>query len=78
MAVEHLDRVLISPLEASEGFTAQHHDFPEIRTQAESPSAAAQALEFQLQRALDTALTPWRRETVENAIADVKAFMAHS
>lgn len=51
-----------------------HHDFPEIRSHGESPSEAAGHLANQLTRALDTALTPWRRETIQQAITDVQSF----
>jgi hypothetical protein len=51
-----------------------HQDFPEIRAQGESPIDAATHLAHHLTRALDSALTQWRRETIEQAIADVEAF----
>jgi hypothetical protein len=52
-----------------------HQDFPEIRADGESPRDAATHLGNQLRRALDTALTIWRRQTIEAAIADVEAFL---
>jgi hypothetical protein len=70
------DRVIVS-IGAAAGATQVHHrDFPEIRAQGASPADAANQLVNQLTRALDTALTKWRRETIENAIADVRAFAA--
>jgi hypothetical protein len=56
--------------------TAQvhHRDFPEIRADGETPEVAAGHLANQLARALDSALTTWRRETIEKAIVEVKAF----
>ena len=51
-----------------------HRDFPEIRAEGETPAIAATHLGHQLVRALDTALTPWRRETIQKAIDEVKAF----
>lgn len=51
-----------------------HHDFPEIRAHGESPAAAAGHLSNQLTRALDSALTTWRRETIQRAIDDVQTF----
>ena len=53
-----------------------HRDFPEIRAEGETPAVAATHLVNQLTRALDSALTAWRRETIEHAIADVQAFVA--
>jgi len=63
----------------SEGPTAgtsqiHHQDFPEIRADGETPTIAAAHLANQLTRALDSALTNWRRESIQLAIADVEAF----
>lgn len=62
-----------------EGSTAgtvqvHHQDFPEIRAHGETPAAAAAHLANQLARALDTALTTWRRETIQKAIHEVESF----
>ena len=51
-----------------------HQDFPEIRSHGETPAAAASHLANQLTRALDSALTAWRRDTIQRAIADVQTF----
>lgn len=60
---------------ASPGSTEAHHrDFPEIRSEGHSPKDAAAHLARQLSRALDTALTKWRREAIEQAIKDVETF----
>jgi hypothetical protein len=69
-----ISRVIIST-----GFTAgatqvHHRDFPEIRASGESAAIAAGYLRHQLERALDSALTTWRRQVIEQAIADVQAF----
>jgi hypothetical protein len=57
------------------GDTKVHHrDFPEIRACGRTPAEAAERLAQELTRALDSALTAWRRETIEKAIADAKAF----
>jgi hypothetical protein len=56
--------------------TVHHRDFPEIRAEGESPPVAATHLVNQLTRALDSALTQWRRATLEQAIADIEAFVA--
>jgi hypothetical protein len=55
---------------------AYHHDFPEIRADGESPKDASMHLANHLSRALDSALTEWRRQTLLQAIADVQAFSA--
>lgn len=61
---------------ATPGATRVHHqDFPEIRAEGETPQVAASHLVNQLTRALDSALTQWRRETIQHAIAEVQAFV---
>jgi hypothetical protein len=70
------DATLVIVTEGATAGTAQvhHRDFPEVRTDGESPAVAATHLVHQLTRALDSALTQWRREAIQKAIADVKAF----
>ncbi len=69
------DRVIVSVGGAAGGGTQVHHrDFPEIRAEGVSPADAAVQLVNQLTRALDSALTKWRRDAVQQAIADVQAF----
>jgi hypothetical protein len=65
----------------STGFTpgaaqVHHRDFPEIRATGEDPPTAGRNLGNQLTKALDSALTAWRRESIQKAIADVEAFVA--
>jgi len=43
----------------------KHHDFPEVRVEGPSPSAAASHLTNQLIRVRDSASTAWRRESVQ-------------
>ena len=67
-------RIVVSSGATAGGSQVYHRDFPEIRAEGSTPAEAAVQLENQLTRALDSALTNWRREAVQNAIADVKAF----
>ncbi len=69
-------RVIVSLDETSGGVQVHHRDFPEIRASGQSPADAATQLVNQLTRALDSALTNWRRESMQHAIADVQAFAA--
>lgn len=73
MADEPTQRVLISDDPAVGGVQAHHRDFPEIRARGRSAADALEQLQHQLTRALDTALTDWRRSTIEAALAEVKA-----
>ncbi len=68
-----------TPVVVTTGATASacavyHRDLPEIRAEGENPAAAAAHLSNALSRALDSALTDWRRGTLDKAIAEVKAF----
>lgn len=71
------------PVIVSVGATAgtirvHHRDFPEIRSEGENASMAASHLVNQLVKTMDTALTNWRRETIQHAIDDVRAFAEHA
>jgi hypothetical protein len=71
-------RVIVTTGATAGGTQIHHRDFPEIRAHGQDPADAAVQLVNQLTRALDSALTDWRRETIQNAIADVQAFGAAS
>ncbi len=69
-------RVIVATGATANHTQVHHRDFPEIRAEGENPAAAARNLENHLVRTLDSALTNWRRETIQQAIADVRAFAA--
>ncbi|MDR3633510.1 MAG: hypothetical protein P4L84_06720 [Isosphaeraceae bacterium] len=71
-----LSRVIVTAGVTADGSQVYHRDYPEIRAEGETPQIAGSHLVNQLTRALDSALTTWRRETIELAIADVQAFVA--
>ena len=71
-------RVVFIEGETAQGARAYHRDFPEIRADGSNHHDAASHLANQLTRALDSALTDWRRETLNAAIADVHAYTAQS
>ena len=71
-------RVIIVTGATTHDTQAYHHDLPEIRGEGSSPADAATHLGNQLTRALDSALTDWRRQTLTAAIADVETFIAAS
>jgi hypothetical protein len=68
-------QVIVTTSASSSSVIVHHHDFPEIRSEAGSPKEAAGHLVNKLVGALDSALTDWRRKRVDQAIADVKAFV---
>jgi len=57
--------------------SAHHRDFPEVRAEGESPMDAALRLAELLSVTLDSAPSDWRRQIVEQAIEDVRAFAEH-
>ncbi len=67
-------RVIMAPNGTTSAQSVHHRDFPEIRALGGSPREAALHLANKLARALDSALTDWRRESLSHALADVKAF----
>jgi hypothetical protein len=67
-------RVIVMTGATAGSMRVYHRDFPEIRSDGETPQVAASHLANELTRALDTALTDWRRQTLNQAIADVQAF----
>jgi hypothetical protein len=69
-------RVIEAAGATASSVSVYHRDFPEIRAEGETPAAAAAHLANQLTRALDSALTNWRRDTLGRAIADIQAFVA--
>ena len=68
-------RVIVTISASSSAACVHHRDFPEIRAEGSSPKEAAAHLVNHLTRALDSALTDWRRDRVNEAIADVQAFV---
>ena len=69
------DRVIVShDVEGGVGVHVHHRDFPEIRANGADPKEGAVYLSNQLVRALDSALTKWRREAIEKAISEVQQF----
>jgi hypothetical protein len=73
-----LSPVIVTLSGSSSTACVHHRDFPEIHAEGGSPKEAATFLVNQLHRALDSALTDWRRERVNEAIADVQAFVDQS
>jgi hypothetical protein len=70
-----LSRVIVTISGSSSTASVHHRDFPEIHAEGGTPKEAATHLIHQLTRALDSALTDWRRDRVNEAIADVKTYV---
>jgi len=56
------------------GLCAHHRDFPEIHGEGRSPKDAAMRLAELLSSALDNASSDYSRQSIQQAIADVRAF----
>ena len=54
--------------------SVHHRDFPEVHAEGGSPQDAAARLAELLSQGLESAPSQWRREILERAIADVRAF----
>ncbi len=67
--------VIVSTGATAHTALVHHRDFPEIRAEGESPELAANQLVNHLTRALDSALTVWRRDRIEKAIAEVQSYV---
>jgi hypothetical protein len=70
------NRIIVTQDPNSPTTQVHHRDFAEIRAEGSSVKEAASLLSNKLARALDSALTDWRRQVIEQAIADVKAFVS--
>jgi hypothetical protein len=70
-----LSRVIVTISGSSSTASVHHRDFPEIHAEGGTPKEAATHLIHQLTRALDSALTDWRRDRVNEAIADVQIYV---
>jgi len=75
MDAEHT-KIIVATGATAHAIQVHHHDFAEIRAEGPTPAEAAAHLVNQLVRARDSALTPWRLEQIDKAIADTKAFVA--
>jgi hypothetical protein len=56
------------------GLAVRHRDFPEVRGEGESAADAAARLADILTRTLDSAPSDWRRENIQRALEDIRAF----
>jgi hypothetical protein len=56
------------------GMSAHHRDYPEVRAEGSTPRAAAARLAELLSLSLDSTPSDWRRQGVQQAIADVRAY----
>jgi hypothetical protein len=72
------NQVVVTPagysIVASHTSEVHHRNFPEVRGEGHSLADAAARLADLLARTLDSVPSDWRRETLEQAIADVRAF----
>jgi predicted RNase H-like HicB family nuclease len=72
------EQVVVAPagpsVIASHTQVAHHRDFPELRGEGETLEDAASRLADLLALTLESAPSDWRRDQIERAIEDVRAF----
>ena len=72
------DQVVVMPpghsILAVHASAVHHRDFPEVQGEGESPEDAAARLADLLARTMDSAPSDWRRDQLQRAIEDVRAF----
>jgi hypothetical protein len=66
------------PFHTVHALCVHHRDFPEVRSEDNSAEAAAVRLAERLSASLDSASSGWRREMLECAIEDVRAFASQA
>ena len=71
-----ITKIIVTPVPASTSTQVHHRDFSEIRAEGGNVREAAEQLLNHLTRALDSALTDWRRQGINGAIADVNEFIS--
>jgi hypothetical protein len=67
-------RVVVSTDQTTQ-FQVNHHDFPELRAEGESPRIAAINLIHELESQTDCTGDALHRDPLQNALADVQAFI---
>ena len=70
-------RVIVTSGATADSSSVHHRDFRRSGPREKPPPGGAN-LANKLTRALDSALTEWRRETLGQAIADIKAFVSQN
>ncbi len=66
------EKLVVSPGLTAQSVQIYHRDFPEIRSEGETLEEAKKNLGHQLTRALDSALTDWRRDLIQNTINEIE------
>lgn len=69
---ESPDKLVVSQGLTSQSVQIYHREFPEIRAEGGSQAEAKKNLALQLTRALDSALTDWRRDLIQKTIDEIE------
>ena len=69
---ESSDKLVVNPGMTAQSVQIYHREFPEIRSEGGSLEEAKKNLALQLTRALDSALTDWRRELIQKTIREIE------
>ena len=66
------DKLVVNPGITAQSVQIYHREFPEIRSEGGSLAEAKKNLALHLTRALDSALTDWRRDLIQKTIAEIE------
>ncbi len=70
---ESSDKLVVNPGLTSQSVSIYHREFPEIRSEGGNVAEAKTNLALQLTRALDSALTDWRRDLIQKTIDEIES-----
>ncbi len=69
---ESADKLVVSQGLTASSVQIYHREFPEIRSEGPTLDEAKKNLANQLTRALDSALTDWRRDLITKTISEIE------
>jgi hypothetical protein len=68
-------RVIVTAASTADAVQVHHRDIPELHADGESPETAAENLAQDLAREIEGAAANYRRELLQRALEDVRAFI---
>ncbi len=71
-------KITVTTGATADAVQVHHHDLPELHSDGESPEIAAENLANALTREVDSVADDHHREALQQALADVRAFVERS
>ena len=72
------NKIIVTTGATVDAVQVHHHDIPELQSDGESPVIAAENLANALTREVDSVSDEHHREALQQALADVRAFVERS